>query len=304
VRDETQNEHIQTEFEHEIAIWRFLRHKNILHLLSVYDTPFATFCINRLNIGGTLHDLVRSRRQQYKEAERGLSATLAKRYTYQLAAAIRYLHEDVHVVHRDIKLENCLLDMSAPDSASQGGNILLCDFGMADFTQTEARGDSESDFGAHNIGPAGTSSRLAGSGGPADLNNRDTTLTIMGSLEYAAPEIINATTTLFSTKADIWAFGCCVYALITGSLPFSHGMREKLVIMIEKTQWDVAPLYAAPAVRGGGLAGTAAVDLVRACLTHDSEMRWSVGEVLDARWLLNCREMYGDGCLAEGEELD
>lgn len=303
-RDETENEQLQTEFEHEIAIWRFLRHRYILPLIAVYDTPFATFCINRLNLGGTLHDLVRSRRQQYREADRGLSAPHAKRYTYQLAAALRYLHEDVHVVHRDIKLENCLLDMSAPDSATQGGNILLCDFGMADFLQPEARDEPEPDEGAHNIGPAGTSSRLGGLAGPADLNNRDTTLTIMGSLEYAAPEIVNATTTLFSRKADIWAFGCVVYAMIAGNLPFRHAMREKLVIMIEKTQWDVAPLYGAPAVRGGGLAGTAAVDFVRACLTHDSEDRWGVAECLGSRWLINCREVYGDGTLGDEEEME
>ena len=249
-------------------------------------------------MGGTLHDLIRSRRQQYREGERGLSAPLAKRYTYQLAAAIRYLHEDVRVVHRDIKLENCLLDMSAPDAASQGGNVLLCDFGMADFTYSESRDETGHEQAAHNIGPSENSSHLNGA---ADLGNRDTTLTIMGSLEYAAPELISATSTLFSTAADVWAFGVVVYTLLTGSLPFSHAMREKLVVMIEKTQWDVTPLYQAPAVRGGGLAGTAAIDLVKGALTYDSESRWDIGDILEARWLLNCREIYGDGNFGDEE---
>lgn len=305
-RDELENERIQAEIEHEVRIWRFLRNRFIVPLIAVYDTPFATFCITRLNIGGTLHSVIRSRRQQYKEGERGLPAHVAKRYTYQLASAIRYLHEDVHVVHRDVKLENVLLDMSAPDSASQGGNILLCDFGMADFIHMESRDGPEPDLGSHNrnIGPSDVSSYLH----PAATNTtladvKDSSISLMGSLEYAAPELINAPSTLYSPAADIWAFGIVVYALLTGSLPFTHVMPEKLVVMIEKMQWDSAPLYSAPAVRNGGIAGTAAVELVKGCLTFGAEEgeRWDIRKVLNARWLVNCEEMYGDGSIKEGE---
>lgn len=305
VKDELENERVQAEIEHEVRIWRFLRHRFIVPLIAVYDTPFATFCITRLNVGGTLHSVIRSRRQQYKDGERGLSAHLAKRYTYQLASAIRYLHEDVRVVHRDIKLENVLLDMSAPDSASQGGNILLCDFGMADFIQLESRDGPEPDLGTHrNIGPSEVSSYLHPSASNTTMaDTKDSTVSLMGSLEYAAPELINAPSTLYCPAADIWAFGVVVYALLTGSLPFSHAMREKLVVMIEKMQWDSAPLYSAPAVRNGGIAGTAAVELVKGCLTFGAGEgeRWDIRRVLDARWLVNCEEMYGDGAIGEDE---
>ena len=123
----------------------------------------------------------------------------------------------------------------------------------------------------------------------------------MGSLEYAAPELISSTTTLFSPKTDIWSLGVCIYALLTGSLPFSHQMREALALMIEKSQWDIAPLYQAPAVKGMGLAGMSAVELVKGCLTWSSEDRLDIRGVLASRWMVNCREIYGDGCLSDEE---
>ncbi|EOD45168.1 hypothetical protein UCRNP2_8095 [Neofusicoccum parvum UCRNP2] len=107
-KDEAENEKLQTEFEHEVEIWRYLKHPYILPLLTVYDSPFATFCIMQLNTGGTLFDIIRTNRRAGSPA---LPSKLAKRYLYQLASALRYLHEDVHVVHRDVKLENCLIDI-------------------------------------------------------------------------------------------------------------------------------------------------------------------------------------------------
>eukprot|EP00343_Euplotes_focardii_P011683 CAMPEP_0205829346 /NCGR_PEP_ID=MMETSP0206-20130828/37876_1 /ASSEMBLY_ACC=CAM_ASM_000279 /TAXON_ID=36767 /ORGANISM="Euplotes focardii, Strain TN1" /LENGTH=87 /DNA_ID=CAMNT_0053132003 /DNA_START=229 /DNA_END=492 /DNA_ORIENTATION=- len=45
-----------------------------------------------------------------------------KFYTAQLASGLAYLHEN-NLVHRDLKLENVLMD--------KDGYIKLCDFGLA-----------------------------------------------------------------------------------------------------------------------------------------------------------------------------
>ena len=102
-KSEPENEQVQAEFEHEVELWRFLNHPNILPLEAVYKLDEATFCFIPLNAGGTLFDLVRSNRQ-------GVPAHLAQSYSYQLASALRYLHLDARVVHRDVKLENCLVE--------------------------------------------------------------------------------------------------------------------------------------------------------------------------------------------------
>ncbi|KAF2838069.1 kinase-like protein [Patellaria atrata CBS 101060] len=270
-KSEHENDKLQTDFEHEVSIWRFLKHRYILPLIAVYDSPFATFCITKLNTGGTLFDLVRSNRK-VEPGKRGLTHDLARRYVYQLASALRYLHEDVRVVHRDIKLENCLLDMSGLNSAKEGGNVLLCDFGMADFITNEHRPEPEQyDNDRHaNIGPSELSS------------------CVVGSLQYAAPELFNARTMLYEPSVDIWAFGVIVFALLTGELPFQHSFQPKLTMMILKGEWDRDLLINA---RGSS---EEAVDLVQGCLQMDPLARPTIGDILENPWLDGCKEICGD----------
>ena len=117
-KGELENERAQQELEHEVSIWRHLKHRHILELHAVYDTDFATFCVMDLNVGGTLFDRISISRGAAAENDgrRGLDPRLAKSYSYQLASALRYLHEDIRVCHRDVKLENCLIDMTVPDA--------------------------------------------------------------------------------------------------------------------------------------------------------------------------------------------
>jgi serine/threonine protein kinase len=270
-KSELENDEIQTQVEHEVEIWRFLHHPYILPLLRVYNTDFATFCITKLNKGGTLFDLVRDARRKKKK---GLDLHLVKRYTYQLASAMRYLHNDVMIVHRDIKLENCLIDMSGPNAERDGGDVLLCDFGMADFIVSDQRdGPEPHSIGVNqNIGPADTSS------------------SVTGSLQYAAPELFNAPAPVFSTAADIWAFGVLVYTLLTAHLPFDEGLDAKTTMKIQTGEYDIERIRSADALQNGGL--EAALELLRGCLDMRPERRWSVNDILGCEWLKGCSQEY------------
>ncbi|PSN66329.1 kinase-like protein [Corynespora cassiicola Philippines] len=272
-KSELENEQIQTQFDHEVEIWRYLRHPYILPLLRVYNTDFATFCITKLNKGGTLFDLVRDIR---KKKQAGLPGRLVKKYAYQLASAIRYLHNDVQVVHRDIKLENCLLDMTVPNAGIEGGNVLLCDFGMADFIVSDQRDGPEpqSTGGNSNIGPAETSTSVA------------------GSLQYAAPELFNAAGPVFSPAADIWAYGVVVYALLTANLPFNEGFDAKTSMKIQKGEWDIDLIRKSEAIQDGDIDD--AIDMIKGCFDMDPERRWTVNDILVSPWLRDCKTMYED----------
>ncbi|KAL9122967.1 MAG: hypothetical protein Q9187_000474 [Circinaria calcarea] len=263
-KDELENERLQTEFEHEISLWRCLSHRHILPLIAVHITDFATYCFTQLNTGGTLFDLIRVNRQ-------GLRKDLARRYTYQLASAIRYLHEDVRVVHRDIKLENCLIDFSHPDSSIEGGNLLLCDFGLSEFITSDTRSNSPDVYDRTSDRPSSRS-----------IGPSDTSTSIAGSLQYASPELILSPAGLLNPAVDIWAFGVVVYALLVGDLPFQHMFQPRVQMMILAGDWNREALAGA---------GEDVQELVKGCLCMDWEERWTIGRVLDCAWLNGCREM-------------
>lgn len=267
-KTEAENEQAQAEFEHEVELWRFLNHRNILPLEAVYKLDEATFCFIPLNSGGTLFDLVRTNRN-------GVPQEVAKSYSYQLASALRYLHLDARVVHRDVKLENCLVE---PSSNGEPGLLRLCDFGMAEWLSTDSSSGPPSPRFNHSdrppqkhIGPADTStSAFAG-----------------GSLEYAAPEILRiaegikgsgqAERAIISPAVDMWAYGVCVYSMMVGSRPFQNSFQPRVVMAILAGNWNQDVL------REKG--GNDVVEVVSGCLEMDESSRWDATRVIDSAWL-------------------
>ncbi|KAF2723667.1 kinase-like protein [Polychaeton citri CBS 116435] len=275
--NEQQAEEIHAELEHEVSVWRYLKHNYILDLHSVYDTDFATFCVMELVEGGTLFEAVRQCRNAAGENDgrKGMEPALAKRYAYQLACALRYLHEDIRVCHRDIKLENCLLDMSNPDPKTGGGHLRLCDFGLADFLRNESLNEALDRFDA--LSPQ---SAANGNGSVP----RPTTSLIIGTLEYASPKGVSVQRKLYETAGDVWAFGVIVYALCTGDLPFKHILPSKTVEMIIHAEWDLE------ALKNAAAGSEDVVELVRGCLETDIDLRLTIGEALRSPWFEESRQ--------------
>ena len=266
-KSEKENDEVQAEFDHEVRVWRYLSHPNVLTLDAVYETDYATFCFTKLAIGGTLFDLVRQNRQ-------GLNLPLAKKYSYQLACALRYLHEDARVVHRDIKMENCLLDPIELPDGTKASNLVLCDFGMAEWMTTDNGGESPDPYDnvadrppPKNIGPAGSSTSVA------------------GSLEYASPELLLSTDGVIDSSVDIWAFGVIVYAIIVGSRPFQDPFAPRIQTRIINGTWDKECVLNSARDPQSCHDREAALEVIAGCLDMDVEKRWTIRDVLCSRWL-------------------
>ena len=96
-----------------MAIMMSLDHPNIIKLYEVYDQPNCYVIVMELCEGG---DLFKAVTQGLTDYEQTISITK------QILSALNYLHSQ-KIVHRDIKLENILLDAT--------GNVKICDFGVS-----------------------------------------------------------------------------------------------------------------------------------------------------------------------------
>ncbi|KAL9060041.1 MAG: hypothetical protein Q9162_000891 [Coniocarpon cinnabarinum] len=294
-KKEDENERLQSDFSNEVSIWRLLRHENLLPLVAVFSNPFATFCIMEMNTGGTLFDLVRSNRRRGSSTFSpraihaadasmghdsmidgpGIPLDLARHYLRQLASALRYLHQDMHIVHRDVKLENCLVSSQSLDlSRDPSMKVRLCDFGMADFITADGR--EEPVFDTTYLGQM---HQPEANGSPHIIGPSDLSTNIAGSLEYASPELIHASKPLFNPCIDIWALGILAHALFTADLPFRHSLPERVQMMIMNGLWDRRPLSEAC---GPGSPG---YEFVERCLEMDASKRWDIQKIVDCKFL-------------------
>ncbi|MCJ1332374.1 hypothetical protein MMC10_009066 [Thelotrema lepadinum] len=315
-KNESENETLQAEFEHEVEIWRSLSHPHILPLVAVYNHDFATFAFTQLITTGTLFDLVRRNRS-------GIEPALARRYTAQLTSAIRFLHEDMRIVHRDLKLENCLIDTTATDVFGEGGKLLLCDFGLTDYFTSDS-GTAPITMVQTTGTPNHASTLPQTAGQVQDTNNdprtpplhahllgpSDTSTNFAGSLPYACPEMLEKSSGILSPEVDMWAFGVVCFAIIMGRLPFNHNFAPSLRMKILHGEWDRAGLRAreeghpnghlpngtahdsnhveGPEQVNGHGAGPALegiFDIVDGCLTLDPLERWDIQDVISSSWL-------------------
>ena len=107
--------------EREIRVLKELRHPNIVHLYEVIESDRYIGMVLEYGAGGELFD--------YILAHKCLQERDACRLFAQLISGVSYLHRK-KIIHRDLKLENLLLDRHR--------NVIITDFGFAnDFSSRE-----------------------------------------------------------------------------------------------------------------------------------------------------------------------
>ncbi|KAG0163714.1 3-phosphoinositide dependent protein kinase-1 [Apophysomyces sp. BC1034] len=107
----------------------------------------------------------------------------ARFYAAEILLALEHIH-DRGVIHRDIKPENILLDDDM--------HIKITDFGSAKLLQGDASEPSSADRGGAR--------------------------SFVGTADYVSPELLRSDPT--SKEADLWAFGCVVFQMLSGRSPF------------------------------------------------------------------------------------
>lgn len=229
----------------EIDIMKRVRHRHVVCMYELYESPKCLWIILELVTGGTLHHYLLNVDDYTEE--------LAARHVRQMLQGIHYLHS-LGIVHRDIKVENILLQ-----TVGDKYEVKIADFGLSAVVTLGREGyDSEDSV----------------------KRKKYNKLTEMwGTKEYFAPELIGRA---YGPQADMWSMGCVVFEMLSGEPAFSlkHCRKEReLYDKIRSGNYNITgPEWSTVSPE--------AKELVKGLLTVDPSKRLCATEALQHRWVV------------------
>ncbi|KAI2603656.1 kinase-like protein [Hypoxylon sp. NC1633] len=202
-------ERIEMSLKRELDIMQSISHPSLVHLKAWSIEPTRALLVLSYCSGGDLFDVATT----YRDA---LTPILLRRIFAELVGAVRYLHER-RIVHRDIKLENVLVNIPPAELTRSGQDWATYPYSVITLTDL------------------GLSRRVT---------DDEKLETRCGSDDYAAPEVILGQP--YDGRAvDAWSLGVLLYALLESRLPFdpppgasdAQRMRSRTSHRIARVEW-------------------------------------------------------------------
>ena len=165
-----------------------LHHPNIITVIDVFEENGTVYYSMPYLSGGSLQD--------YVDAHGTLSEAMAMKYIRQIAKALKYMHEEEHICHFDLKPANILID--------DKGDAVLIDFGIS-----------------KNYDESGHETTMT----PVGMSDG-----------YAPIEQYQQNVEEFSPVSDVYALGATLYFLLHGKRPVSAVQRAGgLALLMNKS---------------------------------------------------------------------
>ena len=222
-------------FEREARLLASLNHPNIAAIYGHEVFEGTRFLVLELVEGETLSERLKRGPLSIEE-----SLALAR----QIAEALEAAH-DKGVIHRDLKPANIKI---TPD-----GNIKVLDYGLAKALTGDAVAESD-------LTSSPTLSMQATRYG-----------VILGTAAYMSPE--QARGEAVDKRADIWAFGCVLYEMLTGRTTFDGRTASDVLagVLRAEPDWNLLPPTLHPRLR----------EVLERCLEKEAKNRWH--DIADVR---------------------
>ena len=219
-------------FQREAQVLASLNHPNIAQIHGIEEEGGTRALVLELVEGPTLADRI---------SKGPISVDEALLIAKQIAEALEAAHE-AGVIHRDLKPANI--------KVREDGTVKVLDFGLAKALDPAPTGDPSQ---SPTLTAAATQMGV-----------------IMGTAAYMSPE--QARGKPVDKRADIWAFGCVLYEMLTGTKPFAgDDVSQTLARVIDRDpDWDPLPTTLSPGF----------VMYLRRCLQRDPRQRLrDIGDV-------------------------
>ena len=212
-------------FQREARLLASLNHPHIAAIYGLEDSSDTHALVMELVEGPTLADRVRAGPIPVEEA-----LPIAR----QMAEAIEYAHER-GVIHRDLKPAN--VKVTSEEA------VKILDFGLAKAMASEAAAADQANS--------------------PTLSQMTETGVLLGTAAYMSPE--QAKGRPVDRRADVWAFGCVLYEMLTGKQAFPGETVAETIAAVLRSEpdWSQLPATTPAQIRG----------LLRRCLQKDSKQR-------------------------------
>jgi eukaryotic-like serine/threonine-protein kinase len=227
-------------FEREARTLASLNHPHIAQIYGFEETPAGA---GHAGVSALVMEMVEGENLSARIARGPIPLDEALPIARQIAEALEAAHE-AGIIHRDLKPANIKV---RPD-----GTVKVLDFGLAKLADpAAATSDAIPLDAAHS--PTFTSPAMTALG------------IILGTAAYMAPE--QARGRAVDRRADIWAFGCVLFEMLTGRRAFEGDDVSDTLASILKSEpdWTALPAGTPPALRR----------LLRRCLVKDPARRLS-----------------------------
>ena len=222
----------------ETDLMKKLNHPNVTKILEMFeDDEYILIAMEYIN-GGNLFSFVKKRRK--------LSEKTAKFLFRQIILGIKHIHSK-KIVHRDIKLENILIDLN--------NNIKICDFGIGRILKNEKQ---------LLYDKCGTPMYMA----PEIL-------------------LSSKTKGYEGFPVDIWSSGISLYIMLSGTLPFNLKNNESSDISEESNnnielQYSIINKEPKKIEK----ISDEARDLLKGLLNKNPRKRLTIEQILNHPWLM------------------
>lgn len=222
------NNNTKEDIQHEVDLLKEVDSIYTVHYYGCVNFEGSLMILMEYIDRGSLRNILDSREQVLSEDQ--ISCVIS-----DLLNGLKKIHNDFHLLHRDIKAANLLLNSK--------GNIKIGDFGVS---RQFDRGKSTS------------------------------SLTIVGTPYWMAPEVINGLS--YSYSADIWSVGITAVELAEGSPPYVEYSPTKAMVEIATKGF--------PGYRFPNMHSPEFTDFVSHCVCSEPEQRWTVDQLLNHPFIL------------------
>ena len=223
---------------YETNLMKKLNHPNITKILEMFeDDDYILIAMEYIN-GGNLFSFVKKRRK--------LSEKTAKFLFRQIILGIKHIHSQ-KIVHRDIKLENILIDLN--------NNIKICDFGIGRILSSKKQ---------MLYDKCGTPMYMAPE--------------ILLSSKNKGYE---------GFPVDIWSAGISLYIMLSGTLPFNLKNNNDCSSIDEENNNNIELQYSIIKKEPKKIEkiSNEARDLLKGLLNKNPNKRLTIEQILNHPWL-------------------